>query len=145
MKHTCALSAIGIVLAGILCVGIGFAAEEADTPGPASVEPGSGEKETPAAASPTAEQKDKSTAVKPYSQEAGDKLKRAATNLVRSGTEFYAQPMEAKRQSGKAISMIWPGMGEACGMFLTRLFGGCIEGATFAVPFPNGWKPLLDE
>jgi hypothetical protein len=36
-------------------------------------------------------------------------------------------------------------MGEACGMFLTRLLGGCIEGATFAIPFPNGWKPLLDE
>jgi hypothetical protein len=66
-------------------------------------------------------------------------------NLARSGAEFYVQPMEAKRQSGRAISMAWPGMGEACGMFLTRLLGGCIEGATFAIPFPNGWKPLLDE
>lgn len=115
-----------------MCAGIGLGDQEADTP-------------IPAAASPRAEQEEISTAVKPYSQEAGGKLKRAVVNLARSGAEFYVQPLEARRQSGKAISMVWPGMGEACGMFLTRLFGGCIEGATFAIPFPNGWKPLLDE
>jgi hypothetical protein len=130
VKTICAIS---IALAGILCAGIGFSAEEADTSTPAS--------------SPKVEQAETetSTAVKPYAQEAGGKLKRAAVNLARSGTEFYVQPLEAKRQSGKAIAMAWPGMGEACGMFLTRLLGGCIEGATFAIPFPNGWKPLLDE
>lgn len=138
--------AISMALIGVfLCAGIGFAAEEADTSVPAPVEPGNPEKEAPAALPPKPEPAGKSTAVKPYSQEAGDKLKRAVINLARSGAEFYAQPMEARRQSGKAISMAWPGMGEACGMFLTRLLGGCIEGATFAVPFPNGWKPLLDE
>lgn len=129
----------------LLCAGLGFAAEEAGTSVPASVEPGGPEKEIPAVSPPKVEKDEKSTAVKPYSQEAKDKLKRAVVNLARSGTEFYVQPLEAKRQSGKAISMAWPGMGEAGGMFLTRLLGGCIEGATFAVPFPNGWKPLLDE
>lgn len=80
-----------------------------------------------------------------YSHEVGKKLKRGVVNVARAGTEFYVQPMEAKRVSGKSISMIWPGAGEACGMFLTRLFGGIIEGATCVVPFPNGWQPILDE
>jgi hypothetical protein len=128
VKNVCVIS---VILAGIFCVGIGFSAEEADTSIPA--------------ASTGVVQEGASTAVKPYSQEVGIKLKRAVVNLARSGTEFYVQPLEARRQSGKAIAMVWPGMGEACGMFLTRLFGGCIEGATFAIPFPNGWKPLLDE
>ena len=80
-----------------------------------------------------------------YSHEVGRKLTRGVTNLARAGTEFYVQPMEAKRVSGKSISMLWPGAGEAFGMFFTRLFGGIIEGATCVVPFPNGWQPILDE
>ena len=51
----------------------------------------------------------------------------------------------AAQASGRSISMLWPGIGEACGMFMTRLFGGIIEAATCAVPIPNGWQPLLDE
>lgn len=80
-----------------------------------------------------------------YMSQAGRKLKRSCTNIGRSATEFYVQPMEAKRNSGKSISMAWPGMGEAFGMFMTRLFGGVIELVTCPVPFPNGWQPLLDE
>ena len=80
-----------------------------------------------------------------YSDEVGKKLKRGVVNVARAGTEFYVQPMEAKRVSGKSISMLWPGVGEAFGMFLTRLMGGIIEGATCVVPFPSGWQPLLDE
>ena len=80
-----------------------------------------------------------------YKSEVGKKLKRAVTNVLRAPTEVYVQPMEAKRVSGERLSMLWPGVGEACGMFLTRLFGGIIEGATCVVPFPNGWQPLLDE
>ncbi|MCX6357916.1 MAG: hypothetical protein NT045_08615 [Candidatus Aureabacteria bacterium] len=80
-----------------------------------------------------------------YSHQAGKKLARGGTNMARSVTEFYVQPMEAKRASGKSISMLWPGMGEGMGMFLTRVFGGMLEVVSFAVPFPNGWQPLLDE
>lgn len=80
-----------------------------------------------------------------YQSEVGKKLKRGVVNVLRAGTEVYVQPMEAKRVSGKSLSMLWPGFGEACGMFLTRLFGGIIEGATCVIPFPNGWQPLLDE
>jgi hypothetical protein len=145
MKLACGLLAIGVILGGGLCVTIGLCAEEANTGAPGSVVSGGGEKEAPVVAPPAGEKEGKSEAFKAYSREAGHKLARAATNLARSGTEFYVQPMEAKRESGKSIAMIWPGMGEAFGMFLTRLFGGCIEGVTFAVPFPNGWKPLLDE
>jgi len=80
-----------------------------------------------------------------YASEVGKKFTRASTNLARSVTEFYFQPVEAKRETGRSISMIWPGLGEAFGMFLTRIFGGAIEGATCMAPFPNGWQPLLNE
>ncbi len=83
--------------------------------------------------------------IKSYPRQAAKKLSRGAINLARSGTEFYFQPKEARWRSGKKISMLWPGLGEGCGMFLTRLFGGLIEVVTFALPFPNGWKPILDE
>jgi hypothetical protein len=145
VKHTCVLLAIDVILGGVLCVSVGLSAEEANTGAPTSVASGGGEKEAPVAVPPAGEKEGKSEAFKAYRREAGHKLQRAATNLARSGTEFYMQPMEAKSESGKTISMLWPGLGEACGMFLTRLLGGIIEGVTFAVPFPNGWKPLLDE
>ncbi len=82
---------------------------------------------------------------KSYSQQVGLKLKRGVVNVLRAGTEIYVQPMAAKQASGKSISMLWPGIGEACGMFMTRLFGGIIEAATCIVPIPNDWQPLLDE
>lgn len=81
----------------------------------------------------------------PYSRQVGLKLKRGVVNVLRAGTEIYVQPMAAAQASGRSISMLWPGIGEACGMFMTRLFGGIIEAATCAVPIPNGWQPLLDE
>jgi hypothetical protein len=83
--------------------------------------------------------------VKSYPKQAAKKLMRGATNLGRAGTEFYFQPVQAKKESGTSISMLWPGAGEAAGMFLTRLMGGLIEVVTFPAPFPNGWQPLLDE
>lgn len=121
-------------------------AAQAETAGGAPAEPGEpGEPDRAgaetAAPSPPADRGPEGT----YMQEVGKKLKRAATNLARAGTELYVQPMEAKRVSGKSISMLWPGVGEALGMGLTRFTGGIIEGATCAVPFPNGWRPLLDE
>ncbi|MCX6353827.1 MAG: hypothetical protein NTZ78_02845 [Candidatus Aureabacteria bacterium] len=153
-----ACSALGsILLAGaILIPGILFAVEETAVEEPEAVEPAAAEPATvepaamqPAAVEPaTMDTGAKGSAEGPkksYSAEVGNKLSRAATNLVRSGTEFYVQPMEAKRESGNSISMIWPGLGEGLGMFLTRVFGGAIEGVTCMVPFPNGWKPLLDE
>ncbi|MDD5556083.1 MAG: hypothetical protein PHN82_02410 [bacterium] len=80
-----------------------------------------------------------------YRSEVGRKLRRGAVNLCRAGTEFYVQPMEARRTGGSPYAMFWPGIGEASGMFLTRMFGGLIEVVTCAVPFPNGWEPFLDE
>ncbi len=145
MKFAHWLLAVGVILGGVLCVNGGLCAEEANTGALRSAASMEAEKEAPVAARPAAENEGKSEGFKAYSREAGHKLARAATNLARSGAEFYVQPMEAKRESGNSVAMIWPGMGEAFGMFLTRLLGGCIEGVTFAVPFPNGWKPLLDE
>ncbi len=118
-------------------------AARAETAGGAPAEPGEpdGAESVTAAPPPPADRGPEER----YMQEVGKKLKRAATNLARAGTELYVQPMEAKRVSGKSISMLWPGVGEALGMGLTRFAGGIIEGATCAVPFPNGWRPLLDE
>ena len=83
--------------------------------------------------------------IKSYSRQATKKLCRGVANLGRSVTEFYVQPKEAERLSGKKISRLWPGLGEASGMFLTRMMGGLIEAVLFPFPFPNGWKPLLEE
>ena len=97
-------------------------AAQAETAGGAPAEPAGAGAET-AAPSPPADRGPEGT----YMQEVGKKLKRAATNLARAGTELYVQPMEAKRVSGKSISMLWPGVGEALGMGLTRFTGGIIE------------------
>lgn len=115
--------------------------EKAVEPG-APAEPAVATVDSPASAA--AEEK-APVAAGSYASEVGKKLKRGVVNVLRAGTEFYVQPVEAKRVSGKSVSMLWPGAGEACGMFLTRLFGGIIEGATCVVPFPNGWQPFLDE
>jgi len=150
-KKTC--PALGsILLAGVILIpGVLLAAEEPAAVEPVTVEPAAAE---PAAAQPaamapavvdTGAKGSAEGAGKSYSAEVGNKLSRGATNLARSVTEFYVQPMEAKRESGKSIAMIWPGLGEGIGMFLTRILGGTIEGVTCMVPFPNGWKPLLDE
>jgi hypothetical protein len=80
-----------------------------------------------------------------YLKNVGRKLSCGATNVARAGTEFYVQPMDAKRVSGTNMAALWPGIGEAFGMFLTRLMGGMLDVVTSPVPFPNGWKPLLDE
>ena len=145
MKRACVLLVVGVILGGGPCVAIGLSAEEANTGAPGSVAPGGAEKEAPVAVPAGGEKEGRYETFRAYSREAGHKLQRAATNLARSGTEFYVQPRDAKLESGKSISMLWPGLGEALGMFLTRMLGGIIEGATFAIPFPNGWKPLLDE
>ena len=145
VKRACVLLVVGMILGGGLCVNSGLFAEEANTGAPGSVAPGGVEKDAPVAVPAGGENEGRSEAFRAYSREAGHKLQRAATNLARSGTEFYVQPREAKLESGKSISMLWPGLGEAAGMFLTRLLGGIIEGVTFPIPFPNGWNPLLDE
>lgn len=80
-----------------------------------------------------------------YSQQVKIKLTRAVTNMGRAGSEFYVQPRQAKRETGKTSAMFWPGIGEGFGMCLTRVSGGLIELVTCAVPFPNGWQPILDE
>ena len=84
-------------------------------------------------------------AVKSYFGHVRNKFTIGATNMLRSGTEFYYQPVEAKNKTGKDISMLWPGLGEAFGMALTRLLGGAIDAATSPLPFPNGWQPILNE
>jgi hypothetical protein len=84
-------------------------------------------------------------ALRSYGNHVVEKFARGATNMARAGGEFYAQPVEARRESGSAVAALWPGLGEGLGMCLTRIIGGGLEMGLAPFPFPNGWQPLLDE
>jgi len=143
MKSAWTIMALALVLACSLCNGSARAAEEEGGEAPAEEAPS-------VAAEPAAEEvavvAEEGEPADSYFKKAWRKLSCGAMNIARAGTEFYVQPMEAKRVSGSDYAALWPGIGEAFGMFLTRIMGGMIDVVTSPVPFPNDeWKPLLDE
>ena len=120
MRRICALFLIGSVLAIFVAPGHSLVAED------------KGES--------------KINALKTYGGKVANKMKIGAVNVVRAPAEFFIQPMDARHKSGDNVSMLWPGLGEASGMFLTRLFAGIIDVATSAVPFPKPhWEPFMNE
>lgn len=78
-----------------------------------------------------------------YARNAGDKLQTGVINIVTSPYEILDSVMQDRTGKGFAAGKSH-GLLEGMGRAFSKLVAGIIEVGTFPLPWPNDYKPILD-
>ena len=78
-----------------------------------------------------------------YAQTMGDKLQRGLTNIF---TGWFEIPnnMSVGTSKHDFVSAFFIGLPKGCGMAIVRTAAGAYDTATFLLPLPKDYKPLLE-
>lgn len=87
---------------------------------------------------------DCSSAKEPAGNGALRKLGRGFANAFGWPTEIFNQMCKANSNGGPLAAMTW-GLASGIGMAAVRCVVGFYEFATFAIPVPPGYEPILDD
>jgi len=77
-----------------------------------------------------------------YCDDALKKFGRGVCNVVTCPFEIFAQPMEINNSDGPMAAVTY-GVLKGVGMTCVRGLVGVYEIATFLLPYPKGYKPIL--
>jgi putative exosortase-associated protein (TIGR04073 family) len=78
-----------------------------------------------------------------YADNAGDKLIRGAGNILTSWVEVPHQ-VSVEIKESNSIMGITVGLARGLGMMVARTFIGVYEVATFPVPIPEFYEPMIE-
>lgn len=78
-----------------------------------------------------------------YAQSMGDKLNRGLTNIVTGWFEI-PKNMSAATAKHDFVSAFFIGLPKGLGMTIVRTGAGVYDTATFPIPFPKDYKPVLE-